>query len=130
MTLIPALLQADAAATTEAAEESRSLIEFIASGGEIGYVIIFLSMIAVGLVVAQFIRLRRNHLAPPEHVDALNRLLSAGDAAGAVRYAEEPSNDSFLTRIVGQGLSRCLRSQFGLLELRSAFEEAGQHEVG
>ncbi len=108
----------------------KSLLEYIQSGGPIGLVIVLLSFVAVGLIITQLVKLRVNHLAPPDERENLESLLSRGDVREAVKFCEDPANDSFLSRVVGAALVRCARSPFGFLELKSALEEAGQHETG
>jgi len=112
-----------------APEVDKSLYDYIASGGPIGLVIILLSFVAVGLMITQLVRLRVNHLAPPDVRENLESLLSRGDVREATRFCEDPANDSFLARIVGAALRRCASSPFGFLELKSALEEAGQQET-
>jgi len=107
----------------------KSLLDYIAQGQEIGFVIIFLSLVAVALIVAQFAALRSSRISPPEHADELEQRLSKGDTAGARAFCDAEENDSLLTRTLGGALARCARSPFGLLELRSAVEEIGQQQV-
>lgn len=116
------LAQADANAPV-----SKSLIQYIRDGGEIGYVIIFISFIAVTLIVMQAVRIRLGKLAPPEHVERLDELLASGKVEPAIEFCRE--NESTLTRIMGTALTRCQRSTFGMLELNAALEDAGQHEM-
>lgn len=107
----------------------KSLLDYIQSGGPIGYLIILLSFAAVGLIIAQAMRLRVNSLAPADVRENLESFLSRGDVREATRFCQDEANDSYLTRIVGAALVRCARSPFGFLELKSALEEAGQQET-
>lgn len=107
----------------------KSIFEHIASGGPIGFVIILLSFAALALVVIQFIQLRIDRLAPEPHVQRLSELLMNRQIDQARAYCLDLAQPSFLTHVVGSALSRCARSPFGLLEFRSALEEAGQAEV-
>lgn len=108
---------------------SKSLLQYIAAGREIGLIIILLSLVGVGMIVAQTLRMRRSRLAPPEVVQQLHDQLRANNVRGAIETCENPDNDSFLTRVLGSALIRCSRSPFGFLELRGALEEAGQSQV-
>lgn len=108
---------------------SKTLLEYIAAGREVGLIIILLSLAAVGMIVAQTLRLRRDRLAPPEHVERLHELLRANQVGAAIEYCSAIENDSFLTRVLGGALVRCSRSPFGFLELKSALEEIGQAQV-
>ncbi|HLO39807.1 MAG TPA: MotA/TolQ/ExbB proton channel family protein [Phycisphaerales bacterium] len=114
------------AATSRA---SMTVLDYIRAGGVIGYVLLILSFIALGLLIAFSISLRRTRLMPPELVDHLGGVLRAGDIQGAIAVCRDPDNDSFITRVVGGALLRCIRSPFGTLELRAAVEESGQREV-
>lgn len=114
---------------TPPAPEGKSLLEHIASGGPIGYVIIGLSIIAVALIVMHMLQIRPSRLSPPLAVEDLQRMLRKHDVRGAIIYCQDPGNDSFLTRVMGSALTRCSRSSFGFLELRSALEEEGQEQV-
>ncbi|MBX3363458.1 MAG: MotA/TolQ/ExbB proton channel family protein [Phycisphaeraceae bacterium] len=116
-------------AQVTAAGDRKSLLEYVRAGGGIGYFIILLSLVAVGLFITQLIRLQRSRLSP-EHVQAhLGNLLERHDVQGAMQFCRDETNACFLTRVFGAALSRCCRSAFGFLELKSALEEAGQQEV-
>ncbi|MCB9846678.1 MAG: MotA/TolQ/ExbB proton channel family protein [Phycisphaeraceae bacterium] len=108
---------------------SKSLLQYVNSGGWIGYVIILLSFVAVGLIITQLIRIRIAALAPAETRFNLEQLLSRGEVKESIAFCQDPANDSFLTRLFGAALTRCSRSPFGFLELKSALEEAGQLET-
>lgn len=131
--LLLTLAQADAPATAAqaagAANGGRSVLGYIASGGFLSYVLVVVSIVALALIVANLIILRFSVLAPVHVVQGLERLLRDGDVGGAVRYCQIPENDSFLARVIGAGLTRCLKSPFGTLELRNALEEAGGRET-
>lgn len=118
-----------AAATSAAAAPSQSLLGFVRAGGFLSFVLIGVSVIAVGLVIANLIMLRRSKLAPDHVISGLERLLRDRQVDGAVRFAKEPENESFLAAVIGGGLSKCARSAFGMLELRTALEDAGARQV-
>jgi biopolymer transport protein ExbB len=122
----PAAPPAAGAATASA---TKSLWQYIEGGGLIGYVIIGLSVVAVAMAIVQFVRLRTEKLAPPAIVEAIERGMHNNDTKGVMQFCNQPENDVFLCRVVGQALSRCSRSPFGMLELRSALEEAGAGEA-
>jgi len=106
-----------------------TVLDTVAAGGAIGYLIIVLSIVALALIVMHAIRIREPSLAPPEHVDALHERLESGNLSGAIEYCEDEENDAFITRVVGVGLLRSQRSPFGALELRGALEEAGREQT-
>ena len=125
---MPELIQLLAAPASDASA-GRSLLAYIADGGQIGIVIVLLSLVALGLFVANVLRLRSDRFTPPETVGRLDRLLEQGDTEGALKFCTEESPDSFLAKTFGAALDRCRRSPFGFLELKSALEEAGQTET-
>lgn len=107
----------------------KSLLEHIHSGGVIGYLIIVMSVVAVALFFVALYQLRAKRLAPPDVVAGLDRMLREGDTAGALAFTRDEANDCFLSKVMGAALTRCTRSAFGFLELRTALEEAGQEQV-
>ena len=130
-TCVPSLLFHVIALQEEAppVPSATTLLQYIKQGGFVGFVLILLSIIAVSLIVAHFIVVRRSRLAPPDVVEGLARYLREGDTEGAARFAAAPENESFIARVFGSALLRCARSSLGLLELRTALEEAGQREA-
>jgi biopolymer transport protein ExbB len=125
-TISPLLLlgQADAAAAAQ-----HSLLGYLKDGGPVGAVIVLLSVLAVGLMIANMIILRKERLAPPDVVDRLREMFRENDIETAQAYCKAEENQCFLTRMFAASLRRCERSAFGFLELRSALEEAGQREI-
>ncbi|QOJ01424.1 MAG: MotA/TolQ/ExbB proton channel family protein [Phycisphaeraceae bacterium] len=107
----------------------RRLIDQILSGGPVGYVLIVLSVVALALVIANAVQLRRDRLAPPAVIAALEETLRRNDVEGARAVCAAAGNESFLSRMFGSALTRCSRSAFGFLEMRSALEESGTREI-
>jgi len=126
--LLPILMLQDGAAGG-AAQTSRSLLGYIHSGGVISYVLVALSILAVALMVANIVMLRRTSMAPDHVVEGLEPLLAERNIDAVQAFCRVPGNDSFLARIVSRGLAQVSRSQFGLLELKPAVEEAGAREL-
>lgn len=118
---------AAAAAVPHAAE--RSLFQYITAGGFLSYVMVILSIVAVGLVIANLIQLRRQALAKPGLVITLDRLLRDRQVDAAIQACQQKENDCFLARVMRDGLSKAARSPFGMLELKPALEEAGTREL-
>jgi|TARA_R110000782_G_scaffold20675_14_gene55860 biopolymer transport protein ExbB len=110
-------------------ETKRSLLDYVTRGGPVGLVIIAISVAAIGMIVAQWLRVRREVLAPPELADDLRRMLAEGDVDGAIARCSDADKPSFLSRVMGQSLTRSARSPFGMLELRTTVEETGRLEV-
>lgn len=109
--------------------ESLTLLDYIHQGGIISYVLVLISFVALGLIIRNILLLRRSRLAPDATVLRLTELLTENDVAGAMAFCAAPANAAFITRVFGTALTRCARSPFGLLELRSALEEAGTREA-
>ncbi|HMN96002.1 MAG TPA: MotA/TolQ/ExbB proton channel family protein [Phycisphaerales bacterium] len=106
-----------------------SLLRFVQGGGVVGYIIVALSIAALALCVVHAIQIRRRALMPPQQVDAIETMLERGEVEQAMQYCLLPSNDSYLTRIIGAGLARYLRSAFGAFEVKTALEEAGEEQT-
>lgn len=117
------------AAADAGASKGVTLMKFINGGGVIGYIIIALSVAALALAVIHLVQLRRSALVPQRQVAELEGLLGRADVDGALQYCLLPENDSYLTRILGAGLSRYLRSAFGAFEVKTALEEAGEEQT-
>lgn len=124
-----ALLIAQTTSTDGESGGGQSLLRIIHSGGIIGYIIIALSVVALTMVIMYIVQIRRNALAPPQQVEALDGLLARGDIAGALEYCLHPEHDSFLTRILAAGLTRYQRSAFGAFEIKTTVEEAGEEQI-
>jgi biopolymer transport protein ExbB len=118
---------ADAAVPAATAEPSRTLFQYIREGGVIGAILIFLSVVALTLIIMHIIQVRRTALVPVDAATELQRLFRENDIQGAIRYCER--GDSFLVRVFGSALVRCSRSPFGFMEIRTALEESGQREA-
>lgn len=126
--VLPLFLQ-DASGGGAAAGSSRSLLGYIHDGGIISYVLVLLSILAVALMVANIVMLRRSSMAPDHVVEGLEPLLAERNIDLVQAFCRAPGNDCFLSRIVSRGLAQVSRSQFGLLELKPAVEEAGAREI-
>jgi len=116
-------------AADEVAKPSRTLLDYIESGGIIGYTLIGLSVFAVSLAIINFIQLRRSKMAPVDVVVEISRLLREGNTAAVAQLCAAPEADCFLTRVLRSAIARCNRSPFGFLEVRTALEEGGQREL-
>ncbi|MFN0132945.1 MAG: MotA/TolQ/ExbB proton channel family protein [Phycisphaerales bacterium] len=108
---------------------SKSLLQYIHSGGIVSYVLVLVSLVAVALLIRNALIFRADKLAPPDVFDRIDAALRQGDTQAAMAVCADPENASFLSRVFGAALLRCSRSPFGFLELRTAIEEAGQRET-
>ena len=120
------LLAQAAPAAASSTDEGKTLLQHILSGGPVGIVIILLSFTAVLMAVWLAAEIRLPRIAPPRVVEGLDRLLAANDVRGALAFCQAEENRCLLAGMFAAARTRCLRSPFGLLELRSALEEAGQ----
>ena len=111
------------------ADSSGSLLKIVLAGGAVGYFIIFLSIVALTLVVAHAIHIRTSVLAPDDLVDRLHGALASGDLAAARSLCADPDEDCFLSRVMSAGFKRMSTSAFGALELKGALEDAGKEQV-
>lgn len=123
------LAQATADGADASSAPSRSLLDYVLAGREIGLAIIVLSLVALALIVSNVIRIRSDRFAPAGTISELERLLEADETEAAIEFCNNEENDTFVTRVFGSALERCRRSPFGFLELKSSLEEAGQEQV-
>jgi biopolymer transport protein ExbB len=109
--------------------QGMTMLEQIHNGGITGYIIMLLSLVALTIAVMNLIAIQPKRLVPPHLVAALRGLLDTKDIVGALEVCKRIENDSFLTRVLAQGLIRYQRSAFGPFEFKDALEEAGAEEV-
>lgn len=74
------------------------------NAGLIGYLILVLSVIAVALIIENFMTIKREKLAPPDLLDELEALFDGENFQDAVELCEQEKN--YLTNVVGAGLSK------------------------
>lgn len=125
----PSLLLGQGDSTASKAVGAKTLLEYITAGGIVGYVLILLSVFALSLVIVNLIQLRRARLAPVDVVMEIGRLLRERNMPAVMQLCAAPEADCFLTRVLRGAISRCSRSPFGFLEVRTALEESGQREL-
>jgi biopolymer transport protein ExbB len=92
-------------------------------------VIVALSVVALGVGVAQVMVIRRSALMPRGLIEECRRELAAGRVARALERCRAPGSDSYLARILAAGLSRAGGGPLGLLQVREAMQEAGDAET-
>lgn len=95
----------------------------IRDAGWIGWIIIFLSIVAMSLVIEHFISIRRDKLAPPELVDRIHELFEEENYEEAMQLCE--SEPSVFTNVVGAALHRM---QGGFEAMEAAMQEVGEEE--
>lgn len=111
------------------AEAPQTWWDTVLKGGTVGFIIIVLSIVALGLVVYHFVQIRRSAVLPDGQLEELDQRMSTGNLDGALEYCLDPVHDSFLTRVLGAGLLRYQRSAFGVFEIKNAIEEAGEDQT-
>lgn len=72
--------------------------------GPIGYLIMLMSVVAVALIIENFMTIKREKLAPPDLLDELEALFDGENFQDAVELCEEEKN--YLSNVVGAGLSK------------------------
>lgn len=122
------LLVAQAADAAKAMNEM-SVLDYIRSGHVVGYMLIALSFVAVGLMIWHLLEVRRVKLMPPGIAEELLARVRAGNIDGAKQICSSPENRSFITNMVGAALQRCTLSPFGFIEIRGALEDSGSREI-
>jgi biopolymer transport protein ExbB len=103
----PLLLAGVAIAQAPAAAGQSSTLEDIfkyENAGMIGYIIVLMSVVALALVIENFMTIKREKLAPPDVLDELEALFDGESFQEAVELCEQEKN--YLTNVVGAGLSK------------------------
>jgi biopolymer transport protein ExbB len=111
------------------AATGHSLLGYIHAGGVISYILVLISICALGLVISNMLMLRRSALMPDRVILDLDKLCRSKDVAGIEQYCKMPENDSFLSRIFGPAVGKVGRSALGMIELKPAIEDAGAREL-
>lgn len=125
-------LQAAPAAGSGAAApvvETKSLVGYIAAGGVVALILLLLSGMALALVIASAVMIRRAALIKPGVATSLDTVLRERRVDQALQICRATENDCALTRIVAAGLAKARSGQFGALEAKPAMEEAGSREA-
>jgi biopolymer transport protein ExbB len=107
-----------------------SLLEYVRAGGPLGYVLLTLSVIALGLILRNLYLFRIAKLAPTAVSMQLSRLLRDGDIEGARRYCQDPQARSLLTGMFRSAIDRCLRTAPSERNVRAIVEESGANAIG
>lgn len=105
--LFAAALLAQEPGAAAAAPQEKSLIVDVfkyENAGLIGYIIVGLSIVALALVIENFVSLKREKLAPPDMIDELEALFDSENFQDAVELCEQEKN--YLTNVVAAGLSK------------------------
>ena len=104
LALASSLLAQEPAATTT--EQSSTIAEVFKyeNAGLVGYIIVLMSIVALALIIENFMTIKREKLAPPDLLDELEALFEGENFQEAVELCEQEKN--YLTNVVGAGLSK------------------------
>lgn len=114
----------------EGVEESESgaldytLLQLIQFGGIVGYIIIFLSLVAVALIIDDLLLLRRKVLLPADEIEELRDLIDAGRGAEIVAG---PPRSSFVGAMAISGLREADRGYEAVVK---GMEDAADEVAG
>jgi len=112
-----------AAADTETpAKEPMTLFKLIQLGGIVGWVIILLSCVALGLVIEYAISIRRTRLAPPRDILVLQKLIRERKFDEILKL--DRGKISFLTQVVLAGLKESAQGYSAMLKAMEDTVEA------
>ncbi len=111
------------AAPLFAQESSESAFAVFRKAGLIGGLIMLLSVVALAVIIENFVSLNRDKLAPPELIDEVQALFDEGQYQEAMELCE--NEPSFFTNVAGAGVSKIGHS-FSVIE--QSIAEMGDEE--
>lgn len=103
MLLATSLVAQDPPAQVEQTSALADMFKY-ENAGLIGYLIVVLSVVALALIIENFMTIKREKLAPPDVLDELEALFDGQQFQDAVELCEQEKN--YLTNVVGAGLSK------------------------
>jgi biopolymer transport protein ExbB len=101
--------------------EKMSMFQLIKKGGIVGYLIILLSVVALGLVFDYAITIRKSKIAPPRDIAVLRKLIRDHKFEELKKLDQERT--SFLSQVVIAGLKEV---DFGYQAMIKAMEDASE----
>jgi biopolymer transport protein ExbB len=96
----------------------------IVNAGPIGWMIIVLSIVALALIIENFVSMKRDKLAPPDLVDEIHSLFDEEQFQEAIELCETEQN--FFTRVTAAGITK-IGHNFEVIE--KSIEEMGDEEA-
>ncbi|MFN3241166.1 MAG: MotA/TolQ/ExbB proton channel family protein [Planctomycetota bacterium] len=87
-----------------ATEKPGFLEDVIDNAGVIGGLIVLMSIIALALIIENFMSIKREKIAPPDLLDEIEALFDGENFQDAVELCEQEKN--YMTNVVGAGLSK------------------------
>jgi biopolymer transport protein ExbB len=106
----------------------KSLWDYVLDGGLLGFVLIGLSVFALTLMIRNVLAIREQRLAPGEVLDAIEEKFREGKFRDVEKMCKA-DDAPYAAKIVGKALSRCLNSPYGMMEFRTAVEDAAADET-
>tara|TARA_R110002072_G_scaffold36261_3_gene106775 strand:+ start:1567 stop:2313 length:747 start_codon:yes stop_codon:yes gene_type:complete len=101
----------------------QSVGDLIVDSGAVGWIIIVLSVVALAIVIENFVSLKRDKLAPPDIIDEIQALFDEEQFQEAMELCENEPN--YFTRVCGAGIAK-IGHQFETIE--KSLEEMGDEE--
>ncbi len=127
---LPLTLAAPATAFAQSAGKGAglnySLIDLIKFGGLVGYIIIFMSVVAVALVVEYALSIRAKRLAPEDEVSKLREMVALGEYDAVEKHADE-DGASFVAKVVAEGVKERSRGYGAVVK---SMEDTADSETG
>jgi biopolymer transport protein ExbB len=103
-----------------------SLWSTIATGGIIGYLIILASIVALALVVENFISIRHDRMVPDDLIEQLRGFIQDKKYPQAQQACAQ--DGSFLAHVIGAGLNQ-IGAMFGFFDMQNAMQEVSEREI-
>jgi biopolymer transport protein ExbB len=124
LSLTPAVLAAAPQGDQAAKDDSMSLLGLIKASGLIGWIICAVSVVALAVVIENFLSLRRDKLAPPELIDEVQSLFDEGRYQEAMELCEGEQN--LFARVCSAGIGKIGHS---FDTIQAAIQEMGDEET-
>ncbi|MBI2192876.1 MAG: MotA/TolQ/ExbB proton channel family protein [Planctomycetes bacterium] len=103
-----------------------TLWELMEAGGTVGYLIMALSVVGLGIVFENFYSLRRSVLMPRDIIDEVERLFQEENYEEALELCDAEQN--LLTNMIGAGLSKIAGGYDAIMDsMGAALEEGATH---
>jgi len=93
--------------------KSKSTLSVLGDAGPIGWLIIALSVVALAVIIENFVSLNREKLAPPELIDEIAQLFDEDNFQEAMEVCE--NDPCFFTEVAGAGIAKMGHS-FAVIE--------------
>jgi biopolymer transport protein ExbB len=123
MLAAPAFAQDQAPAAADEATQSW-FDSYIAAGGTVGYIIVFLSFVGVALMIEHGVTIKRDKLAPPQIIDEIEGMFENEEYQEALELCEAEPN--YLTNVLAAGLPKI---NAGFDTMKSAMSEVAEEEA-